>query len=78
MFGSLQRYPDGARSAAVSENGLVAVQVVAAFHSESGASEPTDESWLARMVSHVGVSQSVIRLITYAALSGGGRCWPAS
>jgi hypothetical protein len=31
--------------------------------------EPTDESWLTRMVSHVGVSQSVIRLITYAALT---------
>jgi hypothetical protein len=31
--------------------------------------EPTDESWLTRMVSHVGVSQSVIRLITYGALT---------
>jgi hypothetical protein len=31
--------------------------------------QPTDESWLSRMVSHVGVSQSVIRLITYAALT---------
>jgi hypothetical protein len=31
--------------------------------------EPTDESWLTRMVSHVGVSQSVIRLIIYAALT---------
>ena len=31
--------------------------------------EPTDEGWLTRMVSHVGVSQSVIRLITYAALT---------
>ncbi len=31
--------------------------------------EPTDESWLTRMVSHAGVSQSVIRLITYAALT---------
>lgn len=29
---------------------------------------PTDESWFSRMVSHVGISQSVIRLITYAAL----------
>jgi hypothetical protein len=31
--------------------------------------EPTDESWLTRMVSHAGVSQSVIRLITYSALA---------
>jgi hypothetical protein len=31
--------------------------------------QPTGESWFARMVSHVGVSQSVIRLITYAALA---------
>jgi hypothetical protein len=31
--------------------------------------QPTDESWFSRMVSHVGVSQSVIRLITYAALA---------
>jgi hypothetical protein len=31
--------------------------------------EPSDEGWLTRMVSHVGVSQSVIRLITYAALT---------
>jgi hypothetical protein len=31
--------------------------------------QPTDESWLSRMVSHVGVSQSVIRLITYGALA---------
>jgi hypothetical protein len=31
--------------------------------------EPTDEGWLTRMVSHVGVSQSVIRLISYGALS---------
>lgn len=31
--------------------------------------QPTDESWLARMVSHVGVSQSVIRVVTYAALT---------
>ena len=31
--------------------------------------QPTDESWLARMVSHVGVPQSVIRLVTYAALT---------
>jgi hypothetical protein len=31
--------------------------------------QPTGESWLSRMVSHVGVSQSVIRLITYAALA---------
>jgi Domain of unknown function (DUF4129) len=30
--------------------------------------QPVDESWFSRMVSHVGVSQSVIRLITYAAL----------
>lgn len=30
--------------------------------------QPTDESWFSRMVSHVGLSQSVIRLITYAAL----------
>jgi hypothetical protein len=30
--------------------------------------QPTDESWFNRMVSHVGISQSVIRLITYAAL----------
>jgi len=29
-----------------------------------------DESWFARMVSHVGISQSMIRLITYAALAG--------
>ena len=32
--------------------------------------QPTDGSWFARMVSHVGVSQSVIRLITYTALAG--------
>jgi len=32
--------------------------------------QSTDESWFARMVSHVGISQSVIRLITYAALAG--------
>ncbi len=31
--------------------------------------QPTDESWFSRMVSHVGVSQSVIRLITYGALA---------
>ena len=31
--------------------------------------QPTDESWFSRMVSHVGISQSVIRLITYAALA---------
>ena len=31
--------------------------------------QPTDESWLARMVSHVGMSQSVIRLVIYAALT---------
>jgi hypothetical protein len=31
--------------------------------------ESTDESWFARMVSHVGVSQSVIRLIIYAGLA---------
>jgi len=30
--------------------------------------QPTDESWFSRMVSHVGISQSVIRLITYVAL----------
>lgn len=30
--------------------------------------QPTDESWFNRIVSHVGISQSVIRLITYAAL----------
>lgn len=30
--------------------------------------QPTDESWFNRMVSHVGISQSVIRLVTYAAL----------
>jgi len=34
-------------------------------------SEQSDaESWFSRMVSHVGISQSVIRLITYAALAG--------
>jgi hypothetical protein len=32
--------------------------------------QPTDESWFSRMVSHVGISQTVIRLITYAALAG--------
>ncbi|MBS0417699.1 MAG: hypothetical protein JSR66_08290 [Proteobacteria bacterium] len=32
--------------------------------------QPTDESWFARMVSHIGVSQTVIRLIIYAALAG--------
>ena len=31
--------------------------------------EPTDEGWLTRMVSHVGVSQSAIRLISYGALT---------
>jgi hypothetical protein len=31
--------------------------------------ESTDESWFTRMVSHVGVSQSVIRVIIYAALA---------
>jgi len=31
--------------------------------------QPTDESWLSRMVSHVGISQSVIRIVTYAALA---------
>jgi hypothetical protein len=31
--------------------------------------QPTDESWFSRMVAHVGISQSVIRLITYAALA---------
>jgi hypothetical protein len=31
--------------------------------------QPTDESWFSRMVSHVGISQSVIRIITYAALA---------
>jgi hypothetical protein len=31
--------------------------------------QPTDEGWFSRMVSHVGVSQSVIRLITYGALA---------
>ncbi|HWM69402.1 MAG TPA: hypothetical protein VNO35_22625 [Steroidobacteraceae bacterium] len=31
--------------------------------------QPTDESWFSRMVSHVGVSQSVIRLITYGSLA---------
>jgi hypothetical protein len=31
--------------------------------------QPTDEGWFSRMVSHVGISQSVIRLITYAALA---------
>jgi hypothetical protein len=30
--------------------------------------QPTDESWLSRMVSQVGIPQSVIRLITYGAL----------
>jgi hypothetical protein len=30
--------------------------------------QPPDESWFSRMVSHVGISQSVIRLITYSAL----------
>jgi hypothetical protein len=30
--------------------------------------QSTDEGWLARMVAHVGTSQSVIRLITYASL----------
>jgi hypothetical protein len=30
--------------------------------------QPTDEGWFNQMVSHVGISQSVIRLITYAAL----------
>lgn len=32
--------------------------------------QPSDESWFARMVAQVGVSQSVIRLITYIALAG--------
>ena len=31
--------------------------------------QPTDESWFSRMVAHVGISQSVIRLISYAALA---------
>jgi hypothetical protein len=31
--------------------------------------QPTDESWFSQMVAHVGISQSVIRLITYAALA---------
>jgi hypothetical protein len=31
--------------------------------------QPTDESWFSRMVSHVGISQSVIRIVTYAALA---------
>src|SRR3569832_1442846 len=30
--------------------------------------QPTDESWFNRMVSHAGISQSVIRLLTSAAL----------
>jgi hypothetical protein len=32
--------------------------------------QPTDESWFARMVSHVGISQSLRKLIAYAALTG--------
>jgi hypothetical protein len=31
--------------------------------------QPTDESWFSRMVAHAGLSQALIRLITYAALS---------
>jgi hypothetical protein len=31
--------------------------------------QPTDESWFSQMVAHVGISQAVIRLITYAALA---------
>jgi hypothetical protein len=31
--------------------------------------QPTDESWFARMVSHVGVSQSLRQLIAYTALA---------
>ena len=31
--------------------------------------QPTAESWFSQMVAHVGISQSVIRLITYAALA---------
>ena len=31
--------------------------------------QPTDESWFSRMVSHVGISQSVIRVVTSAALA---------
>lgn len=30
--------------------------------------QPTDEGWFSQMVSHAGIPQSVIRLITYAAL----------
>jgi hypothetical protein len=31
--------------------------------------QPTDESWFTRMVSHVGISQSLRQLIAYAALT---------
>lgn len=31
--------------------------------------QPTDESWFSRMVSHAGLSQSVIRIVSYAALA---------
>jgi hypothetical protein len=31
--------------------------------------QPADESWFSRMVSHVGISQSLIRLVTYGALA---------
>ena len=31
--------------------------------------QATDESWFSRMVSHVGISQSLIRIVTYASLA---------
>ena len=31
--------------------------------------QPTDDGWFSRMVSHVGISQSVIRIVTYGSLA---------
>jgi len=47
------------------------------FRSISSDASSRRMSWFSRMVSHVGVSQSVIRLITYGSLLR-LCCWPAS